>query len=384
MRAEAGSISEFPHPNPLPEGRGDKASVKNQTCRKVNKTMSYDPNLIVERQGSSGIVTLNRPEALNALTLGMIEGIRRILADFRNDPAVESIVFQGAGDKAFCAGGDVKAVYQAGVHEADLEKKLALAKTYFAAEYKMNRELFHFPKPLIAIMNGITMGGGFGVAGPCRVRIATEKTVFAMPEVGIGLFPDVGSMYFLTRVPGRVGHWLALTGERLSGEEMVAVGLATEYAISSTVIPAHVFNGAGTHGVCVSSMDPGLRRDDEEVGDVIEICFAANTVEGILENLDRHQSTFAQKTAATMRTKSPTSLVLTDTYYRWADGKDFDAVTGMDYRLAMACMQGHEFYEGIRAALIDRDKTPRWSPTTLAAVDGSLIENWMVDERWVL
>lgn len=361
--------------------------IKQIQGRKVNKTMSYDPNLTVERRDGAGFITLNRPEALNALTLGMIGGIRRILGDWRDDPAIETVVFQGAGDKAFCAGGDVKAVYQAGVNETDPDKKLTMAKHYFAEEYKMNRDLFHFPKPLTAVMNGITMGGGFGVAGPCRVRIATEKTVFAMPEVGIGLFPDVGSMYFLTRVPGRIGHWLALTGERLNGQEMVAVGLAD----SLNVTPAQ----AGVHGGHIHAMGPGFlprrsrhgvggRRDDEEIGEVIEKCFAEKSVKEILQSLDEDGSAFAQNTAATMRTKSPTSLTLTHAYYQWAVGKDFDAVTGMDYRLAMACMQGHEFYEGIRAALIDRDKTPRWFPATLAAVDARLIENWMTDEQWVL
>ena len=195
----------------------------------MENKMTPDPNLLFERRGTTGIVTLNRPDALNALTLGMIRGIRQILKDCRADDGISEIVFVGAGDRAFCSGGDVKAVYQAGAGVQNPDEKIALARVYFADEYRMNRELFHYPKKLVAVMDGITMGGGFGVAGPCRYRIATPKTVFAMPEVGIGFFPDVGSMHALTRCPDRIGHYLALTGNKITGEDMVASGLATHF-----------------------------------------------------------------------------------------------------------------------------------------------------------
>lgn len=329
-------------------------------------------DLLTEPCGKGIQVTLNRPEALNALSLPMIQGIRRVLAETRDDDGVEFIVFRGAGDRAFCSGGDVKAVYLAGLEKRDT----TLAKEYFSEEYSMNRELFHYPKPLIAVMNGITMGGGFGVAGPCRVRIATEKTVFAMPEVGIGLFPDVGSMYFLTRLPRRIGLWLALTGERLDGQEMAAVGLATHFMKS---------------GEIVDFADPGLppspgprwtgRRGDEDVAEIIENYFSFSEVEEILENLDQDKSLFARRSAEVIRTKSPTSLKLTCAYYHKMIGKDFDAVTDMDYRLAIGCMEGHEFYEGIRAALIDKDRNPLWQPERLNDVRDDVIESYFDTAR---
>jgi enoyl-CoA hydratase len=215
------------------------AQVVNRFIRKVKAKMAedqvLDPHIGTERRGSAMVITLNRPEALNALTLGMIRAIRHILAHCKEDEAVKVIVFKGAGGRAFCAGGDIKAVYHAGVGLTDPAEKAALARTYFADEYRMNRELFAYPKPIVAMMDGITMGGGFGVAGPCRYRVATENTAFAMPETGIGFFPDVGSMYYLTRVPDRMGHWLALTGQTINGANMMAYGLASHSMPSSKI-----------------------------------------------------------------------------------------------------------------------------------------------------
>lgn len=345
--------------------------------------MSVDPNLIVEHRGPVGLITLNRPEALNALTLGMIRGIRAVLAQWRDQEDIRMIVIRGAGDRAFCAGGDVKKVYEAGAHIADPVLKTALAKVYFADEYRMNRELFHYPKPLIAFMNGITMGGGFGVAGPCRYRVASEKTVFAMPEVGIGFFPDVGSLYSLLHCPRRTGYWLALTGDTIRAADMLPLGLATHY------IPEDQFSPCLEQMVEMGDMElldqfsvsPDLAAARIFPAEMdIDKWFDNSAVESILDNLDQSQSVLAMETARVIRTRSPTSLKLTLAYLLRMQGASFDAVTAMDYRLAIRCMQGHEFYEGIRAALVDKDRNPKWFPEKLGDVDNGVIENYFADD----
>lgn len=339
--------------------------------------MSHPSQLIIERRGPVGLITLNRSEALNALTLEMIRGIRTVLAEWRDFDDIKMVVFQGAGERAFCAGGDVKKVYEAGVHLDDLDLKTALAKVYFAEEYRMNREMFHYPKPLVAFMNGITMGGGWGVAGACKIRVACETTAFAMPEVAIGFFPDVGSVYHLTRCPEKTGYWLALTGNAIRAADMMPMGLATHYMN---------FNDFGP---CLEQMievgdltmlDQFSDAPDPDQGHLfkhehdIKKWFSASSVEGILDNLDQSDLWLAGETAKVMRTRSPTSLKLTLAYLRRMEGASFDAVTAMDYRLAVLLMRGHEFYEGVRAQLIDKDKNPKWRPATLGEVSDEIIE----------
>lgn len=342
------------------------------------------PGLLFDRQGAAGIITLNRPEALNALSLEMILGIRRILAECRDNAEIQAIIFRGAGDRAFCAGGDIKAVYQAGVGESDPAKKAALAKLYFADEYHLNRDIFHYPKPTIAFMNGITMGGGFGIAGPCRFRVATEKTSFAMPEVGIGFFPDVGSMYFLTRAPEHMGHWLALTGDKINGANMIAFGLAT-HAMPEEGIEACLAELCRGVSPAVS-LDKHHRKHSERneslrmVTGIIEKAFSNKTVEEILKALDQPGHDFAARTAATMRLRSPTSLKLTHAYYQKMQGRSFDEVTAMDYRLSIRCVLHHDFYEGIRAAVVDKDRNPKWNPARLEDVADAAIVRYFADD----
>lgn len=345
--------------------------------------MSDQNHLIIEHRGSIGLITLNRPEALNALSLGMIRGIREVLAQWRDQDDIHMIVFQGAGDRAFCAGGDVKKVYEAGIGITDTDHKATLAKVYFAEEYRMNREMHHYPKPLIAFMNGITMGGGFGVAGACAIRVASEKTIFAMPEVGIGLFPDVGSMYTLTRCPRRTGFWLALTGETIRAADMLPMGIATHYIPSdrfATCLEQMVELGdASILDQFSDTPDPADAKIFPHEMEIDE-WFGSDKAETILGNLDRAGTPLAEYTARIMRTRSPTSLKLTLAYLLKMQGADFNAVTAMDYRLAIRCMLGDEFYEGIRAALIDKDKSPKWNPPTLAGVNNDVIENYFADD----
>ncbi len=331
------------------------------------------------------VITLNRPEALNALTLGMIRAIRKVLADCRGVENVRALIFKGAGGRAFCAGGDIKAVYHAGVGLSDPVEKAALARTYFAEEYMMNRELFSYPKPIVAMMDGITMGGGFGVAGPCRYRVATENTNFAMPETGIGFFPDVGSMYYLTRVANRMGHWMALTGHTVNGANMMAFGLASHSMPSARIeeCVAKICEGAAAPQAVLEGMHQSHAPKNEtlrSVVSIIENAFENKTVEKILDALDEPGHDFAARTAAIMRSRSPTSLKLTHTYYQKMQGRSFDEVTAMDYRLSIRFVLGHDFYEGIRAALIDKDRKPQWNPARLEDVSDDVIANYFAPD----
>lgn len=345
--------------------------------------MSDQNHLIIEHRGPIGLITLNRPEALNALSLGMIRGIREVLAQWRDQDEIRMIVFQGAGDRAFCAGGDVKKVYEAGVGMTDPAHKATLAKVYFAEEYRMNRDMHHYPKPLIAFMNGITMGGGFGVAGACAIRVASETTVFAMPEVGIGLFPDVGSMYTLTRCPRRTGYWLALTGESIRAADMLPMGIATHYIRTDRFAPCLEqmveLGDASILDQFSNAPDPAEAKIFPHEMEIDE-WFGGKDAETILQNLDRAGTPLAEYTARIMRTRSPTSVKLTLAYLLKMQGADFNTVTAMDYRLAIRCMLGDEFYEGIRAALIDKDKAPKWNPATLEAVSNDVIENYFSED----
>lgn len=352
--------------------------------------MDLPPSLQTERRGPAGIVTLNRPQALNALDIDMIRGLRRILASWRGDADIRMIIFRGAGDRAFCAGGDVKAVYRAGVGVDDPDEKIALAKLYFADEYTMNREFYDYPKPIISFMNGITMGGGFGVAGPCRYRVASDKTVFAMPEVGIGFFPDVGSVYHLTRCADYAGYWLGLTGDTIRAAEMLHYNLATHYIPDAET--DHMIEEIIECGD-VSVIDR-LHRDPPE--DSLKLIphraemtkiFSLPTLAEVfvaLEESEAGGSAFAAHALGIMRGRSPLSMMLTHAYLHRMVGADFDAVTAMDYRLAMCILQQDDFYEGIRAALIDRDKTPIWSPARIDEVDPAMVEGWFMDTRFSL
>lgn len=345
--------------------------------------MSTDSGLIIEHRSGFGVITLNRPEALNALTLGMIRGIREVLAAWRQDTEIKAVVFRGAGDRAFCAGGDVKKVYEAGIGMDDPVLKTTLARTYFADEYRMNRELFHFPKPTIAFMDGITMGGGFGVAGACKTRVATEKTVFAMPEVGIGFFPDVGSVYALSRCPQRTGYWLGLTGASIRAADMVALRIATHYMSSDQFAAAFEQMIEMEDPAFLDTLDETPVKTEAKLVphlETIDKAFDDNDVGGVLESLSQIGDAFAAETAKTILSCSPISVKLTLAYLNRMRGASFDAVTAMDYRLAIRCLRGHEFYEGIRAALIDKDKLPQWQPRTLGEVSDGVIENYFAND----
>jgi enoyl-CoA hydratase len=336
------------------------------------------PEVLFERRGPIGIITLNRPKALNALTTGMCAAIDGSLRDWGRDASVRAIVTRGAGGRAYCAGGDVRAVAESGTRRKQGDDD-GLTRDFFRTEYRMNRRLQRFEKPLVALIDGVTMGGGIGLSMHGSHRVATERTLAAMPETGIGLFPDVGASYVLPRLPGAYGLYLALTGARLGAADLAHLGMATDVIDSARMddlvdaLVAADWNAgdarAVTDGVLRTfRVAPGAAPLAEQ-REVIDACFALDTVEAILAALDKTPGTFASETAATIRAMSPTSCKITLEEMQRGRSLSFDDCMRMEYRLTQSVLtNGHDFYEGIRALLIDKDKQPKWKPATLAEV----------------
>ncbi len=334
--------------------------------------------VIFQRSGTMGRITLNRPQALNALTHEMCRAIHQCLARWAVDDAVRLVVIDGAGERAFCAGGDVRALYR--LRQAGREGELI---AFYRDEYRLNAFIKRYPKPYVALIDGIAMGGGVGVSVHGSHRVATERTVFAMPETGIGLFPDVGATWFLPRLPGETGCFLGLTGHRLGTADCLYAGLA-DLAIHSDQLPDLIaaLGGAADAGAVGDILRGGaasfpaappplaVQRDE------IDTAFAATSVEAILTHLDRSGSAFARATAATLRQKSPTSLKVTLRQMREGARHRFDECMRLEYRLACRFMRGHDFFEGVRAVVIDKDSKPDWQPATLAEVTGEMVAGY--------
>jgi enoyl-CoA hydratase len=318
-----------------------------------------------ERQGSAGLITLDRPKALNALTLAMVREMRRALDAWETDPRVTRVVITGTGEKAFCAGGDIRRLYELGKAGRHAE-----ALTFWREEYELNIRIKRFTKPYVALIDGIVMGGGVGVSLHGSHRVLGERAVFAMPEVGVGFFPDVGATYALPRLPDRTGWYLALTGERVRAPDMMALGLGT-HAVGSTSVPGLVdalTTDVPIEGVLESTrIDPGP-ASLEAHRPAIARCFCAESVPAILDRLDAEGTGFAQRTAATMRTKSPTSLVIALEQMRRGGALSFEEALRTEFRIVSRLCRGHDFYEGVRAVIMDKDGTPKWRPARLDEV----------------
>jgi enoyl-CoA hydratase len=334
--------------------------------------MADESEVRCERQGRAGVITLARPDALNALTLGMVRAITRALLAWRDDPAVTRILIESGGGRAFCAGGDIRQLYEAGKAQRFEE-----ALSFWREEYALNLAIQRYPKPYVALIDGIVMGGGVGVSLHGRYRVAGERYVFAMPEVGIGFFPDVGATYALPRLPGSTGSYLALTGERVRSADAKALGLAT-HAVASADLPA--LRQALIDGEPVASALARFDRDPGEAPlaperEIIEACFAPAPVGTILERLDAAaaRSGFAEKAAATMRQKSPTSLAIAAEQMRRGAGLDLEEALRIEFRIVSRILRGHDFYEGVRATIIDRGNRPAWRPASVAEVDPAAV-----------
>jgi enoyl-CoA hydratase len=319
--------------------------------------------LLVERRGGAAIVTFNRPKALNALTLAMFRRLAPLLAAWDDDPAVACVIVRGAGGKAFCAGGDVRAIAEGG---PGLGGPDDLKRVFFRDEYRVIRQVHRLRKPYVALQNGITMGGGAGISINGRYRVATDNTMFAMPETGIGLFPDVGATRFLARCPGRVGLFLALTGHRIKAADMVWCELATHYVPHDRLeaLTEALADGAPVEATLRQyARDPGPAPLAAEAA-AIDRCFAPDTVEGILAALDAERPEWA----AILRRMSPTSLKITQRQLRVGGNLGLEEALALEYRMTQHCMESHDFFEGVRALLVDKDQNPRWRPATLEAV----------------
>jgi enoyl-CoA hydratase len=334
-------------------------------------------DILFSRRGAAGIVTLNRPQALNAVTHGMVHALRAQLQAWSEDDAVMRVVVTAAGERAFSAGGDIRHLYDLG-QAGQYEEALA----FWRDEYPLNALIKAYRKPYVSLIDGIVMGGGVGVSVHGSHRVAGDRFSFAMPEVGIGFFPDVGATWFLPRMPGEIGTYCALTGERFNAADGFAAGIAT-HRVPSARFPALLEGLSGPVPI-----DAVLAAFSEPAGEgpiiarkaAIDRLFAGSSVEAILAALDGEAGSddadadWAAKTAASIRAKSPLSLKLALAQVR--RGRTFDFATCMraEFRIVSRIIQGHDFYEGVRAVIVDKDNAPRWRPASLGEVSDAEVE----------
>jgi enoyl-CoA hydratase len=332
-------------------------------------------DILIRVEGHAGFISLNRPSALNALTLPMVHAMTAALRAWADDAAVKCVVVDHADGRGFCAGGDIAFLRNSAINDGGVS-----GRKFFHDEYQLNHLLFTFPKPVVAFMDGITMGGGVGISQPARLRVATENTKFAMPETGIGLFPDVGGGWYLSRLEGRMGQYLALTGARVAGAECLALGLATHYLPSSALADAKAR---------IASED--VTRIDRILGTLSETPLASKIVEtlshinrhfgadqfgDILLSLEGDKSEWAMKELATLRTKSPqTCKVALRQLSESLTLTDFADNMAMEYRIASRVLVRPDFAEGVRAVIVDKDNAPQWDPAMPEGVTEDLIND---------
>lgn len=329
-------------------------------------------DLLTATEGAVGRLRLNRPKALNALNLTMCEGMLAALEAWRTDAGVAAVILDHAEGRGFCAGGDIRMLSESGATDG------AAARAFFHTEYRLNHRLFAYAKPTVAFMDGVTMGGGVGIALPCRWRVATEATRFAMPETGIGLFPDVGGGWFLSRLPGRIGQFLALTGHRLDGAEAHALGLATHYLPAAAVAEAKVAIVADPQGIEATLDRLGVTPPEAKLlahrADIDRL-FAADTLEEVFAALEADDGDFAQAQLAVLRGKSPQAMkVSLRLLYDGGLMQSFADEMVQEYAVASRVVQRHDFLEGVRAVIVDKDNAPRWQPATPDGVTDHVID----------
>ena len=333
-------------------------------------------DVVFSTEGASALIVMNRPDALNALTLGMVRAMVPQLRAWANDDGVSHILIEGAGERGFCAGGDIRALHDWGRANAPE------ATGFYREEYQLNSMIKIFPKPYIALMDGITMGGGVGVSVHGRYRVATENTIFAMPETGIGLLPDVGGTYFLPRLPGEIGSYMVLTGARLKAADCLYAGIATHTMPAARLpeLKAALAGGAPVeatldtmHEAMGVAQLPHLQAD-------IDALFAGDKVTDILAALETQAATgdekaaWAQKQIDIINTKSPTSAAVALRQMRDGAAQDFDCCMQIEMRAVTRLMALPDFYEGVRAIIIDKDNGPLWSPARHADVTAAQID----------
>ncbi|MET4665298.1 enoyl-CoA hydratase/isomerase family protein [Sphingomonas sp. PvP056] len=329
-------------------------------------------DVLTSIEGPVGRIRLNRPKALHALTTDMCTAMLDALDAWRADPAIEVVLLDHAEGRGFCAGGDIRMLAESGAADG------VAARAFFHTEYRLNHRLFTYAKPTVAFMDGITMGGGVGIACPCDFRIATENTKFAMPETGIGLFPDVGGGWYLSRLPGRIGQYLALTGHRLDGAECLALGLATHYLPSAALDDAKARIAANPQAIAATLDAIGETPPEAKIlaqRDAIDRLFASDVLEEIYAALEADGGEWATQQLATLRTKSPqtmkVSLRLLHEGHMMAT---FEDEMRQEYAIGSRVVQRHDFLEGVRAVIVDKDNAPRWDPATPEDVTDHVID----------
>jgi enoyl-CoA hydratase len=340
----------------------------------MNEEVLHDGEVLVRGLRALRRITLNRPKALNALTFDMVATMTAYLRSWANDPAVGAILIDGAGERGFCAGGDLRALYDGAKSGSSLPAR------FWSTEYQLDVLIARYRKPVIAVMDGLVMGGGVGLSAHAAHRVVTERSAVAMPEVGIGYFPDVGASYVLARSPGQTGTHLALTGERIGAGDAIYCGLADFHIPAARLaeLPSALADCrtadevrarlAGLSGPPAPGRLPGARE-------WIDACYGFNEVEEIVDRLRASDSGEARAVLATLMKMSPTSLKITLRNIRAAVsfGKVEDSFR-QDYRISLACIAEHDFLEGIRAAIVDKDRGPVWRPDKLEDVTADIVD----------
>lgn len=329
--------------------------------------------VLIRREGAAGFLSLNRPQAIHALTLDMVHAMTAALLEWRDDPEVAVVIIDHAEGRGFCSGGDIAFLRNSALNDGGVS-----GRRFFLDEYQLNHLIFTYEKPVVAFMDGITMGGGVGISQPARFHVATENTRYAMPETGIGLFPDVGGGWYLSRLPGRIGQFLALTGARLDGAECKWAGLATHYLPHDALAEAKQRIAHGHEpGQVLSALavTPPPARIEANAGAIAKH-FASDRFEDILASLESDDSEWAAKELATLRTKSPqTCKVALRQLHDSLECADFAANMAMEYRIGSRVLTLPDFAEGVRAVIVDKDHAPKWNPATPEGVTDELIDS---------
>ena len=341
-----------------------------------------EPDLIIRREGAAGIIRLNRPKTINAMTLEMSEGIDRPLDQFEADPAVALVLLEGAGERGLCAGGDIRGLYESSNAGGDLGAR------FWRQEYVMNARIGKYPKPYVAFMDGLVMGGGVGLSAHSAHRVVTERTKLAMPEVGLGFFPDVGGTYLLSRSPGEIGTYFGLTGTTMNGPDAIHAGFA-DAVVSSLNLPllreTLTKVRPGTTSAEIKTLLDGLATG-ETAGPVaakqarIDAWFAHDRMQDIFAALKQDGSELAQATLKTLAEKSPRGMVVTLKLLRLArKTSTLEECLVREYRAALEVFRSDDFREGVRAAVIDKDRNPRWSPPDIEGVTSEMLAPYFAE-----
>lgn len=333
-----------------------------------------DEEVFFEVKESLGLITLNRPKALNALTLSMVRKIHPKLKEWENDSSIKYVLIKAQGEKAFCAGGDIRALHDWGKNNEDE------AIGFYREEYTLNQYIKRYPKPYISLVNGIVMGGGVGLSVHGSHRIAGENYSFAMPETGIGLFPDVGGSFFLSRLKYEAGTYLALTGSRIKAADAIFLQTATNFVKSENFssIINDLSKGERDPGDIITSYSssPDEKSEFEMISDFSLKNFKGNTIEEIIDNLKNNNSDLATKILSIIGTKSPTSLKVALRSLQLGRKNSFEDCMKMEFRMVNKVMNDHDFYEGVRALIIDKDNKPSWSPKSIEDVEDDFVDEF--------